>query len=129
MLPGAHRDDHIGVALLGQFLDAVDLGAGDELRSVGLAQRHIPVDGFGADAEFGDHMPDDAAQRVAALKHRHIHTGAGQEHRRGQTGGAAANDGDLLPVWAGAAFRVGSTAANAPVAAVSLAARMPTELS
>ena len=107
VFPGAHRNDDIGVALLGQFLDAVNFGAGDELRAVGLAQRHVFVDGFGADAEFGDHMPDDAAQRVAALKHRHIHTGAGQEHRRGQAGGAAADDGNLFAGLGGSRFQGG----------------------
>ena len=95
VLPGAVGYDYVGVALSQQGTGIGHLGV--QLHSHAQRFQHGGIVGNGlvGNAERGDHVLDDTAQRAALFKHGHLCTAPGQQMRRGHTGGTAAHNSDI----------------------------------
>ena len=93
---GGHQD--VRVAHLLELLNGRSRLAELDLDAVALHERDVLVDGLVADAEGGDDVARHAAELALALEDRGGNTLAAKEVRRGDTGRAAADDGDLLVV-------------------------------
>ena len=106
-LPGAGGQNHVGIALIKQLLNAGNLLAQLELGPHGLAQLNVLLDGFIADAEGGDHVLHDAPQLRLGLEHGYRHSGPAQEIGGGQAPGAAAHYGYLLAGYRRARLQLG----------------------
>ena len=93
---GGHQD--VRVAHLLELFDGRSRLAELDLDAVALHERDVLVDGLVADAEGGDDVARHAAELALALEDRGGNALAAKEVRRGDTGRAAADDGNLLVV-------------------------------
>ena len=84
------------VAHLLELFDGRSRLAELDLDAVALHERDVLVDGLVADAEGGDDVARHAAELALALEDRGGNTLAAKEVRRGDTGRAAADDGNLF---------------------------------
>ena len=91
---GGHQD--VRVAHLLELFDGRSRLAELDLDAVALHERDVLVDGPVADAEGGDDVARHAAELALALEDRGGNTLAAKEVRRGDTGRAAADDGNLF---------------------------------
>ena len=62
--PGAYGEEDMGIALGLELCNGGGRGIQADLHAHLLHQRHVVVDGVVRDAEGGDHLAHDAAQRV-----------------------------------------------------------------
>ena len=93
---GGHQD--VRVAHLLELFDGRSRLAELDLDTVALHERDVLVDGLVADAEGGDDVARHAAELALALEDRGGNALAAEKVRRGDTGRAAADDGNLLVV-------------------------------
>ena len=95
-LPRAGGEEDVGVAHFLQLRDGGSALAALDLNAVAHHQGDVLVDGLVGNAEGGNDVARHAAELALTLEDGGLDAGAAAEVRRGDTGRAAADDGDAL---------------------------------